>query len=199
MWSLFRKWFPFFFKNTDSEEEKKDQDQDVSHTDEPNSSKPPIPNEPKVKRFDLEGMFVLTLRRTEKAEDHSKGELLAEGKVLAQTLEGPVSGPLLSEKRAISVGDYLLGLRKEGGLHTSYGFRFGDLHKGMIQVKEVQFIDFVYFLMGNDASLSYGNILLGQDFKDDNLIRSEEAYRAVYEFVVGKLKDGEKLALRIES
>lgn len=198
MWSFFRRWFPFFFKEKAPETGDRGLVIDNSEIVKPDRDQPVPDGEHEAVRMDVTGKAVLRLKRLRKESDHTRGELSWKGEVIARTLEGPISGPSLPDKRAIPAGDYLLELREEGGFHTSYKFRFRDFHQGMLRIKNVRHLDFVYLLMGNEASLSYANILLGKDFEEESLVRTEEAYRRVYGELFPLLEMGEEVVLRIE-
>ena len=149
--------------------------------------------------MDLNGKKVLTLERELLSDNFTQGRLLWNDKEVGKTLEGPIPSPSIPERGAIPEGDYALGLRLEGGQHTSYRFRFGNWHRGMIQIQGVEEIPYVYFLIGNEAGLSYGNVLIGQGFHEENLLGSEEAYQGLYEELVGELENGGEVVLRINN
>ncbi|MCI4671522.1 MAG: DUF5675 family protein [Bacteroidia bacterium] len=198
MLSFFRRLFPFLFK--DEETENKDRGLIIKNDDVNTSATNTHTNRStsNVKRLDVEGKKLLTLRRNESEAHFTKGELIFEGQTLAMTLEGPLTNQNIHEKMAIPAGDYLIGVRSEGGYHTTYSFRYGSMHQGMIHIKDVPYLNYVYFLIGNEASLSYGNILLGDAFHGEHLIGSEAAYHRSYQQITELIAEGEELVLRVE-
>ncbi len=197
MWSFLKRWFPFLFPEEKEQPQTPIKDRGLNL--DKVKPKPSTDSSTPTKRLDVEGKKVLRLLRTEFGETYTKGILEWEGESLVYTLEGPSPSPNYADRGAIREGDYYLELRKSGGPHTSYHFRFGDWHKGMIQIKEAPGLDYAYFMMGNDAELSYGNILVGMNYHQEHLLDSEPAYRKLYEQVIPNLENnGEVLILRIE-
>ncbi|TAE50855.1 MAG: hypothetical protein EAZ89_11275 [Bacteroidetes bacterium] len=113
----------------------------------------------------------------------------------------PVGYTLESALKPLAPGEYPLSLRSEGGKHTTYAFRFGPLHKGMIQISK-NGNEFVYLLIGNEAAYLYGSIAVGtQPVREEDTSKarelwySEQGYKSVYQQIAGALVEGKKVVL----
>lgn len=103
-----------------------------------------------------------------------------------------------------NLGKYPLMLRSQGGLHATYGFRFKDIHKGVIQLDTGDTQDFRFIRTGNVAADSGGGMLLGKRIENQNepdqareLWHSEDAYREVYPLIANRIAAGEKMTIKI--
>ncbi len=161
----------------------------ASHTaePEPEATAQPIP----------QGSGLLLQRYSEGTHD-TIGKLYLNGELLAYTLEDPAAG------HRIAPGSYTLTLIQEGGRHTTYAYRFGDYHKGLIAVSNSGMSYQSTFHIGNTVDHLYGSILLGQSVhKEDQSDQkrevwySENAYRKVYDALLPTLQEKGELALEI--
>lgn len=103
-----------------------------------------------------------------------------------------------------NLGKYELTLRTKGGLHATYGFRFKDIHKGVLQLVIGDSQDFRFIRTGNVAADSGGGIIVGKriqagDKPEDarELWNSEDAYREVYPAIATRIAAGEKMTINI--
>ncbi len=85
----------------------------------------------------------------------------------------------------IPAGVYKLGLRTEGGFHGRYKRKFGDMHKGMIQILGVPNFTFILYHVINDDDDTMGCIG-GGDTVNNNQVgpgftgSSTNAYKRTY-------------------
>lgn len=92
----------------------------------------------------------------------------------------------------IPSGTYKLGLRTIGGFHIRYKSKFGDFHKGMIEVLNVPNFKYVLLHIGNRDENTEGCLLVGdsshQNITDEGFIGSStSAYKRIYPDIVTPL------------
>lgn len=102
----------------------------------------------------------------------------------------------------IPVGTYELKLRTEGGMHAEYSEKYGDRHKGMLWLQNVEGFEFVYIHIGNYENQTKGCILPGMVpaiYPDGEFWvgRSADAYWMLYEEIAPALIAGEKVVLHV--
>ncbi|MBL1408072.1 DUF5675 family protein [Sphingobacterium faecale] len=89
---------------------------------------------------------------------------------------------------AIPTGSYKLGLNTYGVMNARYKRKFPEVHRGMIEIRDVQNFKYVYIHIGNYLSDTEGCLLVGEYFKfydvDYAVYESTKAYRMLYEVVV---------------
>jgi hypothetical protein len=102
----------------------------------------------------------------------------------------------------IPTGTYELKLRTEGGMHQRYLERYGDRHKGMLWLQNVENFQFVYIHIGNTDDDTQGCILPGKVpliYPDGefHVGRSGDAYWEIYEEIAPALIAGEKVVIHV--
>ena len=102
----------------------------------------------------------------------------------------------LGETR-IPAGKYKLSLRKEGGFHSRYQSKYGDMHKGMIHVNDVPGFEYILWHTGNTDENTAGCLLLGNS-QTSNLVQKDgfvgssvNAYKDVYPYVAAAISQGD--------
>lgn len=132
------------------------------------------------------------LIRLETASNGVRGELHLNGERIADTLEGLEN---------LASGKYPLSLKQAGGLHATYSFRFGAMHKGLITIAGKD--QNAYLQMGHNPAYAYGSILVGTGYDQQEggfvLLGTEPAYRMVYEELVSGLASGQATMLAVSS
>lgn len=106
---------------------------------------------------------MFTLRRTDSGTDSTAGLLLSpDGTRLCATLERAWLDNKPRESR-IPAGTYSLKMKKLGTsrFDDDYRKKFGDFHKGMIEIDGVPGRDEILFHMGNWHHHTQGCVLLG--------------------------------------
>ena len=143
----------------------------------------------------------LEVLRISSQDDSTSGILFdvvnGKRKFLCYTLEDEQrAGNVWGETR-IPAGEYKLSLRKEGGFHSRYQAKYGEMHKGMIHVNDVPGFEFILWHTGNTDENTAGCLLLG-DSQTSNLVQKDgfvgssvNAYKKVYPYVAAAIQQGD--------
>lgn len=135
------------------------------------------------------------------SEDDSTSGLLFDitdgnRKFLAYTLEDEYREEKEMHETRIPAGTYNVTLRTVGGFHTRYTEKYGDMHKGMLWVRDVPGFEYILIHTGNTDEHTSGCLLLGDSqtnnqVKEDGFIGSSvQAYKRVYPPIAKVLEDG---------
>ena len=135
------------------------------------------------------------------SEDDSTSGLLfnitdGNRKFLAYTLEDEYREEKEMHETRIPAGTYNVTLRTEGGFHQRYVTKYGDMHKGMLWVRDVPGFEYILIHTGNTDEHTSGCLLLGDSqtnnqIKEDGFIGSSvQAYKRVYPQIAKVLEDG---------
>ena len=135
------------------------------------------------------------------SEDDSTSGLLFDitngnRKFLAYTLEDEYREEKEIHETRIPAGTYNVTLRIEGGFHQRYVTKYGDMHKGMLWVRDVPGFEYILIHTGNTDEHTSGCLLLGDtqtnnQIKEDGFIGSSvQAYKRVYPSIAKVLEDG---------
>ena len=135
------------------------------------------------------------------SEDDSTSGLLfditdGKRKFLAYTLEDEYREEKEMHETRIPAGTYNVTLRTVGGFHTRYTEKYGDMHKGMLWVRDVPGFEYILIHTGNTDEHTSGCLLLGDSqtnnqIKEDGFIGSSvQAYKRVYPSIAKVLEDG---------
>lgn len=145
----------------------------------------------------------LDVIRTQFGKDATNGMLFLDGIFECFTLEDEVrlDKKVMSET-AIPLGEYEIKLRTEGGFHSKYTARYGDVHKGMLWLQDVPNFKWILIHVGNTDESTAGCLLLGetqQDLdkgKDGFIGGSGDAYKKMYPKVAEAILSGEKVTIQ---
>ena len=135
------------------------------------------------------------------SEDDSTSGLLFDitdgnRKFLAYTLEDEYREEKEIHETRIPAGTYNVTLRTEGGFHQRYVTKYGDMHKGMLWVRDVPGFEYILIHTGNTDEHTSGCLLLGDSqtnnqVKEDGFIGSSvQAYKRVYPQIAKVLEEG---------
>ena len=135
------------------------------------------------------------------SEDDSTSGLLfnitdGNRKFLAYTLEDEYREEKEMHETRIPAGTYNVTLRTEGGFHQRYVTKYGEMHKGMLWVRDVPGCEYILIHTGNTDEHTSGCLLLGDSqtnnqIKEDGFIGSSvQAYKRVYPQIAKVLEDG---------
>jgi len=144
----------------------------------------------------------LDVIRTQFGKDATNGLLFINGVFECFTLEDEVRDVKVMSETAIPLGEYEIKLRTEGGFHTKYTARYGELHKGMLWLQDVPNFKWILIHTGNTDSHTGGCLLLGetqQDLdkgKDGFIGGSGDAYKKMYPKVANAILSGEKVTIK---
>tara|TARA_R100001369_G_scaffold91769_2_gene134117 strand:- start:794 stop:1258 length:465 start_codon:yes stop_codon:yes gene_type:complete len=128
------------------------------------------------------------------------------GKVfLAYTLEDEFRQIKEYGETRIPDGEYELGLRTIGGFNSRYSERFSDIHKGMLQVMNVEGFEYILIHCGNSDEDTSGCLLVG-DSQISNLVEpngfignSSDAYKRIYPSIADAIINGEKVIIKYKT
>ena len=101
----------------------------------------------------------------------------------------------------IPSGTYRITLRKVGGFHGRYLKKYGEMHKGMLWVRDVPNFEYILIHTGNTDEHTAGCLLLGNtqqtNFGDSNgfVGSSVDAYKRVYPPIAEALEKGEEVKI----
>tara|TARA_R110002050_G_scaffold65566_2_gene141884 strand:+ start:2947 stop:3465 length:519 start_codon:yes stop_codon:yes gene_type:complete len=147
----------------------------------------------------------LEVIRFNKGKDATNGLLFDitndKRKFLCYTLEDESRTEKVWGETCIPEGEYNLGLRTVGGLHSRYSKRFADIHGGMLQVLDVPNFTHILIHCGNTDEDTAGCLLLGDSQENNNIKengfigRSTLAYMRVYPSIAKALEDGEDVTI----
>jgi hypothetical protein len=133
------------------------------------------------------------------------GRLYIQGEQVAYTLEDEHRDTLLPGETRIPAGTYPLSLRTAGGRHATYLYRFGDMHKGMLWIRDVPGFPFALICIGNNESDTEGSVLVGTETVREaetsdrrEIWYSEQAYRSLYPRIADHLAAGKPAILRVQ-
>ncbi len=139
----------------------------------------------------------LVVLRYSSQSDSTNGLLFVETNrgfdFLCYTLEDEKRDMKVFGETRIPEGTYKLGIRDEGGFHSRYSNRFPDIHKGMLEVKDVPNFKYVLIHCGNTDEDTAGCLLLGDSQENNALIengwigKSTQAYTRVYLRIIQEL------------
>ena len=143
----------------------------------------------------------LEVLRISSQKDSTSGVLfdVVNGKrnFLCYTLEDEQRDVKVWGETRIPAGKYQLSLRKEGGFHSRYQSKYGDMHKGMIHVNDVPGFEYILWHTGNTDENTAGCLLLGNT-QSSNLVQKDgfvgssvNAYKDVYPYVAAAISQGD--------
>ena len=143
----------------------------------------------------------LEVLRISSQDDSTSGILFdvvnGKRKFLCYTLEDEQLDVKVWGETRIPAGEYKLSLRKEGGFHSRYQAKYGDMHKGMIHVNDVPGFEYILWHTGNTDENTAGCLLLG-DSQTSNLVQKDgfvgssvNAYKKVYPYVAAAIQQGD--------
>jgi len=151
------------------------------------------------------GTMLLKLKRLDAGPWDIVGELLLDEQRLAATLEESQAGRAAGQG-PLSPGTYPITLSQEGGKQSTYLFRFGERHQGMLILDDTPSPYPVGFCLGLEARHLYGSIVLGERIASPpqasgyrRAINSPKAYLNVYEHIVAHLSEDKPAVLIIEA
>ena len=102
----------------------------------------------------------------------------------------------------VPAGTYKITLRTVGGFHGRYTKKYGEMHKGMLWVRNVPNFEYILIHTGNTDEHTAGCLLLGDtqqtnfDWSDGFVGRSTIAYKRVYPKIAAALVAGEEVTIK---
>ena len=127
------------------------------------------------------------------------GTLSVDGEFNCFTLEDTHNEPKIFGKTRIPTGEYEIALRNEGGMTKKYASKYGNAHKGMVWLQNVENFEWVYIHVGNYSKDTDGCILVGNgaDVSNGSISQSRAAYLALYTKITDTLEAGEPVTIQV--
>ncbi len=116
-------------------------------------------------------------------------------KFLAYTLEDEYREEKVKGETRIPSGTYKITLRTTGGFHARYTKKYGDMHKGMLWVRDVPNFEYILIHTGNTDEHTAGCLLVGDTQKDGFTGASTSAYKRIYPPIAEVLERGEEVTI----
>lgn len=145
----------------------------------------------------------LKLYRISSEADSTSGILMINDKFECYTLEDEQRQVKVMHETAIPLGIYEIQFRTVGGFHSKYIKRFGDMHKGMLELQDVPNFQYILIHCGNTDEHTSGCILVG-DSQENNIVKkdgfigsSTQAYKRIYPKIASALINNEKVTIEI--
>jgi hypothetical protein len=123
-------------------------------------------------------------------------------KFLCYTLEDEHRDTKVMSETRVPAGTYKITLRKTGGFHGRYTKKYGEMHKGMLWVRNVPNFEYILIHTGNTDEHTAGCLLLGNTQQtnfgnSDGFIGSSvNAYKRVYPPIAKALENGEEVTIK---
>ena len=167
----------------------------------------PVLDYDSVKPTATPNIMKLEVLRISSQKDSTNGILFdvtgGQRKFLCYTLEDeyrPLEAKVMGETR-IPAGTYNITLRKVGGFHGRYSKRYGDMHKGMLWVRNVPGFEYILIHSGNTDEHTAGCLLVGNTQnenitkKDGFIGASRVAYERIYPPIAAALEAGQQVTI----
>ena len=146
----------------------------------------------------------LEVLRISSQADSTNGILfdVTEGrKFLCYTLEDEHRSEKIKGETRIPAGTYKITLRTVGGFHTRYTAKYGEMHKGMLWVRDVPGFEYILIHTGNTDEHTAGCLLVGSS-QQENLSKGDgfigasgTAYKKIYPSIAAALEAGEEVTI----
>lgn len=131
--------------------------------------------------------------RVAEGKQSTLGQLYINDVFQCYLLEDKIRPVKIYKQTAIPTGIFRLRLNTWGGKNTVYQSRFGNWHKGMIEIDNIPNFDYVYIHIGNTFKDTAGCPLCGFGFDfvrgDYAVNKSQDAYKMIYPKLVEIAKD----------
>ena len=120
---------------------------------------------------------------------------------LCYTLEDEHRKEKVKGETRVPAGTYPITLRTTGGFHGRYVKKYGDMHKGMLWVRNVPNFEYILIHTGNTDEHTAGCLIVGNsqqtNFGDsDGFVGSStSAYKRIYPSIAKALENGESVSI----
>lgn len=124
-----------------------------------------------------------------------------EREFLCYTLEDEYRKEKVAGETRIPAGTYKITLRTVGGFHTRYTAKYGEMHKGMLWVRDVPGFEYILIHVGNNDSHTAGCLLVGDSQQanfgsSDGMVgASVNAYKRIYPPIAKALEQGQEVTI----
>lgn len=148
----------------------------------------------------------IVVKRFADNNDTSMGIFYINGIFECFTIEDEERATKVKGETRVPNGIYQISLRSEGGYHSKYLSKYGDMHKGMLCIhnaKDWKIInkgmEFQYILIhtGNTDEHTMGCLLLNDAVSGKTFTGSSsvDAYKRIYPKIAKAILDGEKVTI----
>lgn len=120
---------------------------------------------------------------------------------LSYTLEDEYRDDKVMGETRVPSGSYKVTLRTTGGFNSRYEKKYGEMHKGMLWVRDVPNFEYILIHTGNTDEHTAGCLLLGDSQQanfgtsDGFVGSSTKAYKRVYPAIAKALVEGEEVTI----
>ena len=147
----------------------------------------------------------LEVLRFSSQKDSTNGilfDVTEDRKFLAYTLEDEHREEKVMSETRIPAGTYKITLRTVGGFHGRYSKKYGEMHKGMLWVRNVPNFEYILIHTGNTDEHTAGCLLVG-DTQNQNITKSKsgfigssvDAYKRIYPPIASALERGDDVEI----
>tara|TARA_R110000764_G_scaffold226988_1_gene316924 strand:+ start:127 stop:594 length:468 start_codon:yes stop_codon:yes gene_type:complete len=147
----------------------------------------------------------LEVLRFSSQKDSTNGILfdVTEGReFLCYTLEDEYRDEKIKGETRIPSGTYNITLRTVGGFHGRYEKKYGEMHKGMLWVRDVPNFEYILIHTGNTDEHTAGCLLVG-DTQQQNITKSKsgfigasvDAYKRIYPSIASAIERGDDVEI----
>ena len=147
----------------------------------------------------------LEVLRFSSQKDSTNGilfDVTKDRKFLAYTLEDEHREEKVMNETRVPAGTYKITLRTVGGFHGRYSKKYGEMHKGMLWVRNVPNFEYILIHTGNTDEHTAGCLLVG-DTQNQNITKSKngfigssvDAYKRIYPSIASALERGDDVEI----
>ena len=147
----------------------------------------------------------LEVLRFSSQKDSTNGilfDVTEDRKFLAYTLEDEHREEKVMSETRIPSGTYNITLRTVGGFHGRYEKKYGEMHKGMLWVRDVPNFEYILIHTGNTDEHTAGCLLVG-DTQQQNITKSKsgfigasvDAYKRIYPSIASAIERGDDVEI----
>lgn len=143
----------------------------------------------------------LEVKRYNDNGDSTLGLLFVDGEFECYTLEDEYRSIKVMHETRIPEGTYNVEYRTVGGFHERYKTRYGNMHKGMLHVKDVPGFEYILIHSGNNDEHTSGCLLVGNTSNNNNIAEgfigdSRAAYKNLYKKVSKAIDSGQQVTIK---
>ena len=147
----------------------------------------------------------LEVLRFSSQKDSTNGilfDVTKDRKFLAYTLEDEHREEKVMSETRVPAGTYKITLRTVGGFHGRYSKKYGEMHKGMLWVRNVPNFEYILIHTGNTDEHTAGCLLVG-DTQNQNITKSKsgfigssvDAYKRIYPPIASAIERGDDVEI----
>ena len=147
----------------------------------------------------------LEVLRFSSQKDSTNGilfDVTEDRKFLAYTLEDEHREEKVMSETRVPAGTYKITLRTVGGFHGRYSKKYGEMHKGMLWVRNVPNFEYILIHTGNTDEHTAGCLLVG-DTQQQNITKSKsgfigasvDAYKRIYPSIASAIERGDDVEI----